>query len=69
MIQRISHGPESLAELCQEAVERFGDDWGRIQAYVAERIALMPRDDQQRLAEDIDRLLGFRAPSRPSALH
>lgn len=68
MTQRISHGPASLAELCQEAVERFGDDWARIQAYVTERIALMPGDDQKRLADDVDRLLAFCAPSRPNVL-
>ncbi len=69
MFQRNNHGPESLAELCQEAVERFGDDWALIQAYIAERIALMPKDDQQRLADDVSRLLAFCAPSRPSLLH
>lgn len=69
MFQRINHGPASLAEICQEAVERFGDDWASIRAYVAERIALLPEDDRQRLAEDVSRLLAFCAPSRPSALH
>ncbi len=59
----------SLAELCGEAVERFGADWPRIQAYVAERIARMPGDEQKRLTEDVNRILSFYAPSRPSVLH
>ncbi|WP_201837342.1 hypothetical protein [Microvirga zambiensis] len=50
-------------------MQRYGDDWGRIRAYVAERIAHLPSEDRKRLIEDIDRLLSFHAPSRPSVLH
>jgi hypothetical protein len=64
-----NRGPDNLAELCREAVECFGDDWARIRAYVAERIALMPLEDQRRLKDEVSRLLSFRAPSRPSVLH
>jgi len=63
------HRTATLAELCQEAVQRYGDDWGQIRAYVAERIAHLPSEDRKRLTEDIDRLLSFHAPSRQSALH
>ena len=59
----------TLAELCQEAVQRFGGDWERIRAYVAERIAQLPGEDRKRLIEDVDRLLAFCAPSRPGVLH
>ena len=59
----------TLAELCHEAVQRLGDDWERIQAYVTERIAHMPGEDLKRLIEDVDRLLVFCAPSRPGVLH
>lgn len=68
MSQCNRHGPISLAELCQEAVDRFGDDWLRIQSYVTECIALLPEDDRERLTDEVGRLLSFSAPSRPSVL-
>lgn len=69
MTERNCNTEASLAELCREAVERFGADWPRIQAYVAERIALLPGDERKRLTDDVSRILSFCAPSRPSALH
>lgn len=69
MTQHDSRGTATLAELCEEAVQRYGDDWGQIQAYVAECIATMPREDRERLTADVGRLLSFSAPSRPSVLH
>ena len=69
MTQQDSRGTATLAELCHEAVQRFGDDWGRVEAYVAKRIATMPQEDRERLADDVGRLLAFCAPSRPSVLH
>jgi len=69
MTQQDSPRTATLAELCQEAVQRFGDDWGQIQAYVAERIAAMPRTDCEKLSDDVGRLLAFCAPFRPSVLH
>lgn len=69
MTQCNRHGPISLAELCQEAVDRFGDDWQRIRSYVAECIALMSGDDREKLTDEVSRLLRFCAPSRPGALH
>lgn len=69
MTERNSNTPLSLAELCREAVERFGADWPRIQAYVVERIALLPGDERKRLTDDVNRILSFCAPSRPSTLH
>ena len=50
-------------------MQRFGDDWGQIQAYVTERIATMPGTDDERLIDDVGRLLASCAPSRPSVLH
>ena len=69
MTQQDSPRSATLAELCHEAVQRFGDDWGQLQAYVAERIAAMPRTDRERLIDDVNRLLAFCVPSRPSVLH
>lgn len=69
MTKRNSNTPVTLADLCRDAVERFGADWPRIQAYVAEKIALLPGDERKRLTADVDRILSFCAPSRPGALH
>lgn len=69
MTQQDSPRTATLAELCQEAVQRFGDDWGQIQAYVTERIATMPGTDGERLIDDVGRILASCAPSRPSVLH
>jgi hypothetical protein len=68
MTERNSNTTISLADLCRDAVERFGADWPRIQAYVAEQIALMPGEERKRLTDDVDRILSFFAPSRPSVL-
>jgi hypothetical protein len=68
MTERNSNITISLADLCRDAVERFGADWPRIQVYVAEQIALMPGEERKRLTDDVDRLLSFFAPSRPSVL-
>ena len=69
MTQSNNHGTETLAELCEEAVQHCGDDWHRVLAYVADRIAAMPGDDQERLAENVDRILSFWAPPRSGVLH
>lgn len=69
MTERNCNTEASLAKLCREAVERFGADWPRIQAYVAEQMALLPGDERKRLTDDVNRTLSFCAPSRPSALH
>ena len=69
MTESNSYRITTLADICHEAVQRFGDDWARVQAYVTERIALMPGDEQKKLTDDIGRLLAFRSPSRPSVLH
>ncbi|MBQ0822464.1 hypothetical protein HPT29_006055 [Microvirga terrae] len=69
MTRQDSPRTATLAELCHEAVQRYGDDWGQIQAYVAKRIAAMPREDRERLTADVGRLLSFCAPIRSSVLH
>lgn len=66
--ESISCVPSTLTEICQEAVERFGGDWGRIHAYLADRIAGMSGDDQKRLQDELGRILSFVAPSRPCLL-
>jgi hypothetical protein len=67
---RIRHHDNLIrVELCREAAQRFGGDWGRIQAYVTERIATMPGTACKRLIDDVGRLLAFCAPSRPIVLH
>ena len=69
MPQSNSYGPPTLAELCEEAVQHCGDDWHRILAYVADRIASMPGGDQDRLVEDVSRILSFWVPPRSDVLH
>ena len=52
----------TLAELCREAVKRYGDDWPTIERYIALRVDELPADERLRLDADIARMLGFRAP-------
>jgi hypothetical protein len=52
----------TLAELCREAVKRYGDDWPRIERYIALRVDELPADQRLRLDADVARVLGFRAP-------
>lgn len=59
----------TMAELCREAVERHGDDWPNIEAYVAARIKDMPIEDRARFDRDMKRMINFCAPSRRGNLH
>ena len=52
----------TLAELCREGVKRYGDDWPRIEHYIALRVDEPPADQRLSLDADIARVLGFRAP-------
>ena len=59
----------TLAELCRDAVSRYGDDWPRIERYIALRVDELPADERLRLDADVARVLGFRAPpARAGAL-
>ncbi|MGO4705573.1 hypothetical protein AB4072_07335 [Microvirga sp. 2MCAF38] len=69
MTQSDSIVPIRLAELCRDAVERFGDDWESIQAYIIEQVASMPGDDLIAFNEQIRRVLGFLAPIRGEFLN
>ncbi|HEX2726990.1 MAG TPA: hypothetical protein VHN20_14320 [Beijerinckiaceae bacterium] len=53
----------TLAELCREAVNRYGDDWPRIERLIALRGDELPADERLRLDADVARILGFRAPA------
>jgi hypothetical protein len=54
-----------MAELCHEAVGRFGTDWDLIARYLKERIATLPAEDRRALNEEMRRILSFCAPQRP----
>jgi hypothetical protein len=59
----------SLSDLCVEAVERFGENWALIEAYLAERIGEMEGAQQERLFSEVHRILRFRAPDRQLTVH
>jgi hypothetical protein len=53
----------TLEELCREAVVRCGDDWPRIERYVAARLRALPRSRRAALLENVSRILRYRPPS------
>jgi hypothetical protein len=69
MAQRNTHEPSSLAELCQEAVERFGDDWQSIQAYMTEHLSQIAAGERKMLSKEIEQTLRFHAPERQKSMH
>ena len=52
----------TLQELCSEAVARCGDDWQRIERYVAVALCELPLDRREALLQDISRILRYRPP-------
>lgn len=55
---------EALADLCQEAAIRLGDDWRGIERYVTDRVSRLPVEQRQALLEDVLMTLRFQPPSR-----
>jgi len=53
-----------LASICREAAERHGDNWPAIERHVKNRVRALPSDQRQRLADEMDRVLRYRAPDR-----
>jgi hypothetical protein len=53
-----------LASICREAAERHGDDWPAVERHVKMRVNALPSDQRQRLADEMDRVLRYRAPNR-----
>ena len=52
----------SLQELCREAVVRCGDDWQRIEHYVAVALRALPLNRREALLQDMLRILRYRPP-------
>ncbi len=67
MSQENAGSAVALADLCEEAVQRCGADWRRIEAYIAERLRDMAPAERARAESQIAQILRFRAPvpSRP----
>lgn len=43
---------------CLEAVNQFGDDWGRIQLYVHEKLALLTEQERTQFLDEVTPTLG-----------
>ena len=55
--------------LCLEAARACGDDMTAIERYVFDRIETMDPVDRERIKRDLERVLAFRAPTRPVQSH
>ena len=55
--------------LCQEAVTACGANHEAVERYVRERIAAMGEADREMMTRDLNRVLGFEAPSASPFTH
>lgn len=53
----------ALATICSEAAQRHGSNWHAVERYIKKRLHALPKEQQERLANEIDRILRYRAPS------
>lgn len=58
-----------LAGFCREAVERCGDHWESVCAYVAERVQGLPLEQRQGLERQLGRVLAYRPPDCAGGPH
>lgn len=55
-----------FASICAEATARHGDDWPAVERHIKERVDALPLEQRERLAGEVARVLGFRAPDAGS---
>jgi hypothetical protein len=54
----------AFAAICSEATQRHGDNWPAVEQLIRERVGALPRDQRERLAAEIDRVLRYCAPDK-----
>jgi hypothetical protein len=54
----------ALATICNEAAQRYGDDWPAVERHIKKRVNALPTDQRKRLAHEMDRVLRYRAPDQ-----
>ena len=69
MTREQTDGSAWLADLCLQAVQRFGYDWARIRAYLSAALDELPEQERQRLDREMRTVLSFHAPTRSGDLH
>ena len=53
----------TLAAICSEAAQRHGDDWRAVERHVRRCVRSLPKDQRESLANEMDRVLRYRAPN------
>jgi hypothetical protein len=54
----------ALAAICSEAAQRHGDDWRAVERHIRKCVHSLPKDQRESLANEMDRVLRYRAPDR-----
>ncbi|MGC9955130.1 MAG: hypothetical protein ABSD21_12750 [Rhizomicrobium sp.] len=49
-----------LQKWCREAVDRYGDDWARIEEFVQSKVAELGEADRERFVREVDVLIAQR---------
>jgi hypothetical protein len=52
----------AFALICGEAAQRYGDDWPAIEAHIRQSVDALPKEQRDRLAREVDRVLRYQAP-------
>jgi hypothetical protein len=55
-----------FAAICDEAARRHGDNWPAVEGHIINRVNTLPKDQRERLAKAIDRVLRYRSPNADS---
>lgn len=58
----------ALAAICSEAAQRHGDNWGAVKRHIEERVVLLPKDQRERLAANIQQVLRYCCPEGNSLI-
>lgn len=53
----------AFATICGEAARQHGDDWDAVERHIRKCLDALPKDQRERLASEMDRVLRYRAPN------
>ena len=58
-----------LGGILTEAAQLHGDNWEAVERHIREKIADLPAEQQERLAEEMKRILRFSGPPEDQQTH
>jgi hypothetical protein len=55
-----------FAAICEEAARCHGDNWPAVEGHIINRVSTLSKDQRERLAKAVDRVLRYRSPNADS---